>query len=78
MVQAMAASITSAAEPADDFYGDRLTRITAPHGDRWSIFPHIEVLTPDQIAHRLSSLSSASPPKKRRQRSLCRTHIEPT
>ena len=43
--QAMAAGATSFAEPADQFYGDRLARITDPHNNRWSISTHIEDLT---------------------------------
>ena len=50
--QAMAAGATSIAEPADQFYGDRLARITGPN-NKWSISTHIEDLTPDQIAKRL-------------------------
>ena len=53
--QAMAASATSVAEPAGQFYGDRLARITAPN-NQWSISIHIEGLTPDQIARRLATL----------------------
>ena len=34
------------AEPADQFYGDRLARITDPHNNLWSISTHIEDLTP--------------------------------
>ncbi len=54
--RAMAAGATSVAEPADQFYGDRLARITAPHNNQWSISPHIEDLTADQIANRLAAL----------------------
>ena len=54
--QAMAAGATSVAEPADHFYGDRLARITDPHGNQWSISTHIEDLTPDQIAERIASM----------------------
>ena len=50
----MAAGATYVAEPADQFYGDRLARITDLHGNQWSISTHIEDLTPDQIAHRLA------------------------
>ena len=55
--QAIAAAATSVAEPADQFYGDRLARITAPHNNQWSMSTHTEDLTPDQIAGRLGSLS---------------------
>ncbi len=54
--QAIAASATSVAGPVDQFYGDRLARITDPCGNQWSISTHIEDLTPDQIAERLNSL----------------------
>ena len=56
--QAMAAGATSVAEPADQFYGARLARITDPQGNQWSISTHIEDLTPDQIAERLAALSA--------------------
>ena len=51
-----AAVATSVAEPADQFYGDRLARITDPHGNQWSISTHIEDLTTDQIPHRLAAI----------------------
>ena len=54
--QAMAAGATSVAEPADQFYGDRLARITDPHGNQWSISTHIEDLTPNQIAALIATL----------------------
>ena len=54
--QAMAAGATSVAEPANQFYGDRLARITDPCNNQWSISTHIEDLTPDQIAHRLAAM----------------------
>ena len=54
--QAIAAGATSVAEPANQFYGDRLARITDPHNNQWSISTHIEDLTPDQIAERLAQL----------------------
>ena len=47
---------TSVAEPADQFYGDRLARITDPHNNQCSISTHIEDLTPDQIAQSLAAL----------------------
>lgn len=54
--QAIAAGATPIAEPADQFYGDRLARITDPQGNQWSISTHVEDLTPDQIAERLAEL----------------------
>ena len=54
--QAMAARATSVAEPVNQFYGDRLARITDPHNNQWSISTHIEDLTPDQIAERIAAM----------------------
>ena len=51
--QAMAAGATSVAEPADQFYGDRLARITDPPTTTSGPSTHIEDLTPrpDRGAH---------------------------
>ena len=54
--RALAAGATSVAEPADQFYGDRLARITDPQGNHWSISTHKEDLTPDQVAQRVAAL----------------------
>ena len=70
--QAMAAGATSIAEPADQFYGDRLARITDPHGNQWSISTHIEDLTPNQIAALIATLGEGLTTKDRRQRCHCR------
>ena len=57
--QAMAAGATSVAEPADQFYGDRLCENHRRQDNQWSISTHIEDLTPDQIAHCLSNLGES-------------------
>ena len=54
--QALAGGATAVAQPADQFYGDRLARITDPFGNHWSISTHIEDLTPDQVAARLADM----------------------
>ena len=51
-----AAGAAAVAGPADQFYGDRLARITDPCGNQWSIFTHIEDLTPYQVAERLAAM----------------------
>ena len=56
MGQAMGAGATFVAEAADRLYGDRLARITDPHGNQWSISTHIEGLTLGQIVQRLANL----------------------
>ena len=56
MGQAIAAGAPSVAEPANQFYGDRLARITDAYGNHRPIATHIEDLTPDEIAQRLAIL----------------------
>ena len=58
-VQAIAAGATSIAEPADQFYGDRLARITDGFGNQWSISTHIEDVGPDELAQRLTALGDS-------------------
>ena len=52
---ALKAGATSIDEPADQFYGDRLARITDSYGNHWSIATHIEDLTPDELTQRLAA-----------------------
>ena len=54
--QAIAAGATRVAEPADQFYGDRLARITDPQGNQWSIATHVEDVEPDELTRRLAAL----------------------
>ena len=54
--QALAAGAASVAEPADQFYGDRLARVTDPKGNHWSISTHIEDVTPEDLEARLAQL----------------------
>ena len=57
--KAMAAGATSVAEPDDQFYGDRLARITDPHANDRSASTHIEDLTPDELEARLAQLGDS-------------------
>ena len=54
--QALAAGAVSVAEPSDQFYGDRLGRVTDPNGNQWSISTHVEDVTPEQLQERLAEL----------------------
>ena len=54
--QAMAAGATSVAEPADQFYGDRLARVTDAYGNQWSISTHIEDVDPEEIVRRIAAM----------------------
>ena len=53
---ALKAGATSIDEPADQFYGDRLARVTDPHNNHWAIATHIEDVTAEQLEQRLASL----------------------
>ena len=59
----MATGATSIAESADRFYGDCMAQVTCPFGNFWTIFIHVEDLTPDHIARRVATVERASPPK---------------
>ena len=54
--QAVKAGATSLALPSDMFYGDRLSRITDPYNNHWSIATHIEDVDPDELMQRLAAI----------------------
>ena len=54
--RAVSAGATAVAEPADQFYGDRIARVLDPAGNTWSIATHIEDVTPDQVMERMTSM----------------------
>ena len=54
--RALAAGAASVAGPADQFYGDRLARVTDPCGNHWSISTHVEDVTPEDLQARLAAL----------------------
>lgn len=54
--QAVDAGATSVAEPADQFYGDRIARVTDPSGNQWSIASHIEDVDMDELMRRLAAM----------------------
>ena len=56
--QALSAGAASVAEPADQFYGDRIARILDPAGNTWSIATHIEDVTDEQIMQRMAAAMS--------------------
>ena len=60
--RALHAGAASVAEPADQFYGDRLARVTDPFGNQWSISTHIENLTPEQVAQRVAEMGEGADP----------------
>lgn len=54
--QAMEAGATSLAEPEDQFYGERMARITDPAGNTWFIATHIEDVSPEEMMQRAESM----------------------
>ena len=52
--QAVSAGATAVAEPADQFFGDRIGRILDPSGNRWSIASHVENVDMDELMKRLA------------------------
>ena len=50
------AGATVKAEPADQFWGDRLARLTDPFGHHWLIASRVEELTPEEIEARGKAL----------------------
>ncbi len=54
--QAVGAGATSVAEPADQFYGDRIARVLDPAGNTWSIASHIEEVSVDELMRRMAAM----------------------
>ncbi|MCY3957525.1 MAG: VOC family protein [Chloroflexi bacterium] len=57
--QAVKAGATSIAEPADQFYGDRVARVSDPSGNVWSIACHVEDVPMDELSRRLAEMGDA-------------------
>ena len=57
--QAVNAGATSEAEPADQFYGDRIARVADPSGNVWSIACHVEDVDMDELMRRLAAMEQA-------------------
>ena len=47
--QALAAGATSVREPADQFYGDRMSGVQDPFGYKWWIATHIKDVSPEEM-----------------------------
>ena len=57
--QAVGAGATGVAEPADQFYGDRIARVADPSGNVWSIACHVEDVDMDELMRRLAAMEQA-------------------
>ena len=54
--KAVSAGATSVAEPAGQFYGDRVTRVADPCGNQWTITSHIEDADMDEVLRRMAAM----------------------
>lgn len=57
--QAVSAGATAVAEPADQFYGDRIARVADPSGNQWTIASHVEDVDMDELTRRLADMENA-------------------
>ena len=55
--RALAAGATSLAEPADQFYGDRMAGVTDPSGNLWYIATRKEELSAEEVERRAAARS---------------------
>lgn len=46
----------AAAEPEDQFYGDRVARVVDPSGNRWFIASHVEDVDMDELMRRIVAM----------------------
>ena len=52
--RARAAGAVIAAEPEDQFYGDRSGQFEDPFGHRWNVATHVEDVPPEEMAERMA------------------------
>lgn len=57
--KAKAAGAKVQAPPTDMFWGDRYGKLTDPFGHEWSIATHIEDVSPDEMAARMTAQAQA-------------------
>ena len=57
--RAVHAGATAIAEPADQFYGDRIARVADPCGNQWSIASHIEDVDMDELMKRMAAMGES-------------------
>jgi PhnB protein len=53
--RALAAGATSIAEPANQFYGDRVGAVKDPSGNQWWIATHVEDVSDEEIVRRATA-----------------------
>ena len=54
--RAVSAGATSDGEPKDEFYGERMARVTDPRGIHWTIATHVEDVDMDTLMQRMAEM----------------------
>ena len=57
--RAVAAGVTTIAEPADQFYGDRSALVADPRGNQWFIASHVEDVAADELMQRIAAMGES-------------------
>ena len=57
--RALNAGATVIAEPADQFYGDRIARVGDPCGNQWFIASHVEDVDTDELMKRMAAMGES-------------------
>jgi len=57
--RALAAGATSLREPTNEFYGDRISGVQDPFGNKWYFATHFEDVADDEMARRAAELAQA-------------------
>jgi PhnB protein len=57
--RALAAGATSLREPANEFYGDRMSGVQDAFGNKWYFATHFEDVSDDEMARRAAELAEA-------------------
>jgi PhnB protein len=55
--RALAAGATSLREPTNEFYGDRISGVQDPFGNKWYFATHFEDVSDDEMARRAAELA---------------------
>jgi PhnB protein len=57
--RALAAGATSLREPTNEFYGDRMSGVQDPFGNKWYFATHFEDVSDDEMTRRSAELAQA-------------------
>ena len=58
--RAVDAGCTATMPPADQFWGDRMAKVTDPFGHQWALATHIEDVSPEETKKRMAAMGEGS------------------